>query len=140
LVLKQLSSFTSGEASTIGGLGLQRGVGGLPNHSLGDPAVMMGRHGGGGPDLAPNGRGINYGFQPPMDPVSRPGPETALLPPDASPTLYIEGLPSDCTRREVARILFVMMQIITLSSCSHLLLLSFILIQLNICTFPNIIF
>ncbi|WJX66147.1 DNA-binding proteins Bright/BRCAA1/rbp1 [Trifolium repens] len=100
----QLSSFTSGEASTIGGLGLQRGVGGLPNHSLGDPAVMMGRHGGGGPDLAPNGRGINYGFQPPMDPVSRPGPETALLPPDASPTLYIEGLPSDCTRREVAHI------------------------------------
>lgn len=71
---------------------------------------MIGRHGGGGPDLAPNGRGMNYGFQPPMDPVSRHGPEPALLPPDASPTLYIEGLPSDCTRREVARILFVMMQ------------------------------
>jgi hypothetical protein len=71
---------------------------------------MIGRHGGGGPDLAPNGRGMNYGFQPPMEAVSRHGPEPALLPPDASPTLYIEGLPSDCTRREVARILFVMMQ------------------------------
>lgn len=27
------------------------------------------------------------------------------LPPDASNTLYVEGLPSDCSRREVARIL-----------------------------------
>lgn len=27
------------------------------------------------------------------------------LPPDASSTLFVEGLPSDCTRREVARIL-----------------------------------
>lgn len=28
-----------------------------------------------------------------------------LLPPDATNTLYVEGLPSNCTRREVARIL-----------------------------------
>lgn len=27
------------------------------------------------------------------------------LPPDASSTLFVEGLPSNCTRREVARIL-----------------------------------
>lgn len=100
----QVPSFTSGEASTVGALGLQRGIGGLPNHSLSDPSAMIGRHGGGGPDLAPNGRGMNYGFQPPMEAVSRHGPEPALLPPDASPTLYIEGLPSDCTRREVAHI------------------------------------
>lgn len=29
------------------------------------------------------------------------------LPPDASSTLFVEGLPSNCTRREVARILSV---------------------------------
>jgi hypothetical protein len=27
------------------------------------------------------------------------------LPPDASSTLFVEGLPANCTRREVARIL-----------------------------------
>nr|XP_007152059.1 hypothetical protein PHAVU_004G098400g [Phaseolus vulgaris]ESW24053.1 hypothetical protein PHAVU_004G098400g [Phaseolus vulgaris] len=100
----QISSFASGEASTVGGLGLARGGGGgLSGHSLADPAAM-GRHGGGGPDLAPNGRVVNYGGQLPVDAVSRPGPETVPLPPDASSTLYVEGLPSDSTRREVAHI------------------------------------
>ncbi|KAG5612247.1 hypothetical protein H5410_023528 [Solanum commersonii] len=42
-----------------------------------------------GPELAPNRR--------------RRPPETLTLPPGASNTLYIEGLPSDSTRREVAR-------------------------------------
>lgn len=28
-----------------------------------------------------------------------------LLPPDATSTLFVEGLPSNCTRREVSRIL-----------------------------------
>jgi hypothetical protein len=32
------------------------------------------------------------------------GPEIPL-PPDASNTLFIEGVPTDCTRREVSRIL-----------------------------------
>jgi len=114
--MQQLSSFTSGEASTVGGLGLARGGGGLSDHSLADPSVM-GRHGGGGPDLAPNGRGVNYGGQLPVDAVSRPGPETVPLPPDASSTLYVEGLPSDSTRREVARILFILMQCLGISSC-----------------------
>lgn len=98
----QISSFSSGEASTIGGLGLTRGVGGLHGHSLPDPSVM-GRHVGGGPDLS-NGRGIPYGIQRPVDALSRPGPETSPLPPDASSTLYVEGLPSDSTKREVAHI------------------------------------
>ncbi|CAI0452544.1 unnamed protein product [Linum tenue] len=31
------------------------------------------------------------------------------LPPDASSTLYVEGLPSDCTRREVSRILLTLL-------------------------------
>lgn len=29
------------------------------------------------------------------------------LPPDASSTLFVEGLPADCSRREVSRILFL---------------------------------
>ncbi|KAL9277200.1 hypothetical protein ACSQ67_025248 [Phaseolus vulgaris] len=96
---------------TVGGLGLARGGGGgLSGHSLADPAVM-GRHGGGGPDLAPNGRVVNYGGQLPVDAVSRPGPETVPLPPDASSTLYVEGLPSDSTRREVALQLFTFLDI-----------------------------
>ncbi|KAL5195284.1 RNA-binding protein 2 [Glycine soja] len=98
----QLTSFNSGEASAIGGVGLGRGVGGLPRHSLTDPAVMG--HPGGGHDLARNGRNVNYGGQLTVDAASMPGPETVPLPPDASSTLYVEGLPSDSTRREVAHI------------------------------------
>lgn len=33
------------------------------------------------------------------------GRPEATLPPDATSTLFVEGLPSDCTRREVSRIL-----------------------------------
>ncbi|KAK2457963.1 RNA-binding protein [Trifolium repens] len=99
-----LTSFNSGEASAIGGVGLARGVGGIPGHSLGDPSVM-GRPGGvGGPDIARNGRNVNFGGQLPIDAVSRTRPETIPLPADASSTLYVEGLPSDCTKREVAHI------------------------------------
>lgn len=43
------------------------------------------------------------------DPVevanNKPARGTLPLPRDASNTIYIEGLPSDCTKREVARIL-----------------------------------
>jgi len=131
--MQQLSSFTSGEVSTVGGLGLARGGGGgLSGHSLADPAVM-GRHGGGGSDLAPNGRGVNYGGQLPVDAVSRPGPETGSLPPDASSTLYVEGLPSDSTRREVARILFILMQCLGIFILLFIyFLVSLILVQLFI--------
>lgn len=104
-----MSSYNSGEASTIGSVGMGRAVaGGMPGHSLADPAAMRRHGGGGGPDLAPNGRNGNFGGQLPIEAVSRPGPETVPLPPDASSTLYVEGLPSDSTRREVARILFVL--------------------------------
>ncbi|RYR04046.1 hypothetical protein Ahy_B06g083576 [Arachis hypogaea] len=54
-----------------------------------------------GPDLALNGWGVGYSGQLPGDAVSRPGPETVPLPPDASSTLYVEGLPSDSKRRGV---------------------------------------
>lgn len=104
--MKQLTSISSGEASAIGGGGLARGAGGLPGHLLADPAVM-GHPGSGGPDLARNGFNVDYGGQLPVNAVSRPGPEAQLLPPGATSTLYIEGLPSDSSRREVARILFL---------------------------------
>lgn len=39
-------------------------------------------------------------------------PELPSLPPDASSTLFVEGLPSNCTRREVSRIL-IFLSIIT---------------------------
>ena len=103
---QQLTSYNSGEASAIGAVGLARGIGGLSGHSLTDPSLMG--HPGGGPDLARNGRNVSYGGQLPVNAASRPGPETVPLPPDASSTVYVEGLPSDSTRREVARILFVL--------------------------------
>ncbi|XP_019413759.1 PREDICTED: RNA-binding protein 2-like isoform X2 [Lupinus angustifolius] len=99
----QPSSLTSGETSTTSALGLGRGGGGFPGYPLADPSAM-GHHGGDGRGLTPNGRGVNYGGQLPVDAAYRPGPETVPLPPDASNTLYVEGLPSDCTKREVAHI------------------------------------
>lgn len=84
--------------------------------------VSMGRLGGGGNgqtmddfmmrrggvlplDHGPNGHAV--GFDPPesVDRRNREPPPLPL-PPDASNTLYVEGLPSNCSRREVARILF----------------------------------
>ncbi|KAK6786184.1 hypothetical protein RDI58_014709 [Solanum bulbocastanum] len=35
------------------------------------------------------------------------GRPEATPPPDASSTLFVEGLPADCTRREVSHILFL---------------------------------
>ena len=128
MVLKQLTSFNSGEASAVGGVGLGRGAGGLPHHSLTDPAVMG--HPGGGHDHARNGRNVNYGGQLPLDAASMPGPETVPLPPDASSTLYVEGLPSDSTRREVARILFVLISQLLFNNCT--ITLSIMLCQLHL--------
>ncbi|CAL1412756.1 unnamed protein product [Linum trigynum] len=54
------------------------------------------------PDMTTNG----YGGPPSggASSLPRPGRDTVPLPPDASNTLYVEGLPPDCTRREVAHI------------------------------------
>ncbi|XP_035541773.1 RNA-binding protein 2-like isoform X1 [Juglans regia] len=99
----QLSSFTSGEASTLRGVGLGRvSGGGMPGPAMADPAVL-GHTGIVGPDLAPNGRNVGIGNQLPLD-ATRPGRETQPLPPDASSTLYVEGLPPDSKKREVAHI------------------------------------
>lgn len=102
--MKQISSFASGEASTLRGVGLGRvSGGGMPGPAMADSAVL-GRTVITGPDIAPNGRNVSIGNQLPLD-ATRPGRETQPLPPDASSTLYAEGLPPDSTKREVARIL-----------------------------------
>lgn len=75
----------------------------MPGFSPADP-FPLGRPGA-RPDFAPNGRGMEFGGRVPMDEMARPAREAMPLPPDASSTLYIEGLPSDSRRREVARIL-----------------------------------
>ena len=72
---------------------------------MGEPS-LMGRSGHINPDLAPNGRGVVFGDQLSIDTMARPVRETIPLPSDASNTLYVEGLPPNCTKREVARILF----------------------------------
>ncbi|KAG6673951.1 hypothetical protein I3842_15G017000, partial [Carya illinoinensis] len=87
----QLSSFTPGEASTLRGAGMGRVSGvGMPGLPIADPSVT-------------NGRNVTVSGQPSLD-ATRPGRETQPLPPDASNTLYVEGLPSDSTKREVAHI------------------------------------
>ncbi|XP_039003430.1 RNA-binding protein 2-like isoform X2 [Hibiscus syriacus] len=98
----QLSSFTSGEASAFGGLG-RAAAGAMPAHPMADPPVM-GRPASAAPDLALNGRNVGFGGQFPIDPMSKLGQDTVPLPPDASNTLFVEGLPPDSTRREVAHI------------------------------------
>ncbi|KAK6940017.1 RNA recognition motif domain [Dillenia turbinata] len=104
LQTSQVSSLTSGEASSYG-VGLERAVAGLSSAPI-NSASLLGpsRHGAAASDLAPNGRGMGYRDQLPVEPVARPVRETVPLPPDASSTIYVEGLPPDSTRREVAHI------------------------------------
>jgi hypothetical protein len=66
----------------VGGMGGMGGMGGYPV----DDRRMIG--------VGMDSRGMGYG--------ARPEPP---LPADASSTLYVEGLPANCTRREVSRIL-----------------------------------
>ncbi|KAM5562378.1 RNA-binding protein 1 [Rosa sericea] len=86
-------------SDTMVGVGLGRPVsGGMADHSL------IGRPGAVASDLI-SGRNISLS-QLPVDAMPRlaPGRETAPLPPDATNTIYIEGLPPDSTRRKVAHI------------------------------------
>ncbi|XP_065881387.1 RNA-binding protein 2-like isoform X2 [Euphorbia lathyris] len=99
----KVAPFSSGEASGLSmGSGRPTGVGmtGLPILDSG----MAGRPRASIPDLAPNGRDMSFGTQPSVDTLPRPVRETLPLPLDASSTLYVEGLPPDCRRREVAHI------------------------------------
>lgn len=59
-----------------------------------------------GPEVSSNGRNLGFGGPPLVDRfIEPPEPFRLALPPDATSTLYVEALPSDCTKREVARIL-----------------------------------
>ncbi|CAH8354667.1 unnamed protein product [Eruca vesicaria subsp. sativa] len=69
-----------------------------PRNGVAMDEFMM-RRGGGVHGL--NGR--DMGFDP-LDSVDRRNRDPLPLPPDASNTLYVEGLPSNCSRREVAHI------------------------------------
>eukprot|EP00262_Sarcandra_glabra_P013461 TRINITY_DN372_c0_g2_i1.p1 TRINITY_DN372_c0_g2~~TRINITY_DN372_c0_g2_i1.p1 ORF type:complete len:232 (+),score=42.81 TRINITY_DN372_c0_g2_i1:116-811(+) len=66
--------------------------GGMTGHPGDDPYTM----GVGSMDLGISGKGQNMGFG--------GGRRELPLPPDASNTLYVEGLPANCTRREVSHI------------------------------------
>ncbi|KAK9080769.1 hypothetical protein SSX86_000527 [Deinandra increscens subsp. villosa] len=104
----QSTKLSSGEASGYGVSGLGREVGGgiTGMHSLPsfDPVAMT-RGGPMGLDLAAaNGRAFPVDGHSPVDFMARPTRDTLPLPADASSTIYIEGLPSNCTRREVAHI------------------------------------
>ncbi|KAI9119058.1 hypothetical protein K1719_009733 [Acacia pycnantha] len=58
----QLPSYNSGEASTMGNVGMSRPVvSTMPGHSPADPSVMR-RPGSGGHDLAPKGRNLPLGW------------------------------------------------------------------------------
>ncbi|KAG7587318.1 RNA recognition motif domain [Arabidopsis thaliana x Arabidopsis arenosa] len=93
----QTSSMQSGEGGSVS---MGRPGGGGGNGQTIDDFMM--RRGGVLPlDHGPNGHAI--GFDPPES-VARRNRETLPLPPDASNTLYVEGLPSNCSRREVAHI------------------------------------
>lgn len=71
---------------------MSSGLGG--HHHVDDPR-MLGM-GGSDPAAAAKGRPVGVGGRPEIP-----------LPPDASSTLFVEGLPANCTRREVSRILSV---------------------------------
>lgn len=98
----QFSPFPGGEGSMYSEVGLGRAAGGrMPAgggraaYSLADPS--MARPGDVRRELGPD-------VKHPIDAMARSGSEILPLPPDASNTLYIEGLPPNSTRREVAHI------------------------------------
>nr|GME14162.1 RNA-binding protein 2-like [Ipomoea batatas] len=104
-----VSSFSSGETSNYKGVGVGAGVGlgrvgggdVMPGLAARDPVATA--RGAVAPELVTNGRGMGYVGRLPVDAIARPR-ETLPLPPDASSTLYVEGLPPDSTKREVAHI------------------------------------
>lgn len=82
------------QVSSYGGGQSARPIsGGMSSRAVDDPRIVgMGSV---EPATTVKDRTLGYGGGRPEVP----------LPPDASSTLFVEGLPSNCTRREVARIL-----------------------------------
>ncbi|XP_031263256.1 RNA-binding protein 2-like [Pistacia vera] len=99
----QYISFPSGEASALGGarsgMGVSGGMAGIPiaDGVSGRPGII-------GRDMVSNGPSRDLDDRLPVETMARPDRETLPLPPDVSNTLYVEGLPPDTTRREVAHI------------------------------------
>lgn len=85
LMCQKISTYGGGESARIMS-------GGIAAHPTDDPRIL----GIGGSDpVGAKGRAMGVGG----------GRTEVPLPPDASSTLYVEGLPANCTRREVSRIL-----------------------------------
>ncbi|KAE8699829.1 MEG5 [Hibiscus syriacus] len=84
-------TFAARNCHHLAGVSLPDQLAGMPRRSVDDPH-MVGIGGVDGPTI--KDRTIGFGS-------GRPEPS---LPSDASSTLYVEGLPSDCTRREVSHI------------------------------------
>lgn len=84
-MLQQVSSYGSGQPGRPLG-------GGMPGRTVDDPRLV----GIGGIDPGTTVKDRPLGFA--------GGRPEVPLPPDASSTLFVEGLPANCTRREVARI------------------------------------
>ncbi|XP_077243105.1 RNA-binding protein 2-like [Tasmannia lanceolata] len=82
----QISSYSAGDSG--------RPLGGVMTGNPVDDSRMMGL---GGLDPGMAGKGRNMGF-------GGGRPDLPPLPPDASNTLFVEGLPADCTRREASHI------------------------------------
>uniref|UniRef100_A0A1D1Y0X0 Protein WHI3 n=1 Tax=Anthurium amnicola TaxID=1678845 RepID=A0A1D1Y0X0_9ARAE len=106
-----MPSFATGVASNLTGAGFVMGVGEMPGTRGGmlrpnTEPVMIGAPGTVAPGPITDGQGISFDGQIHVDPMSRPRPQGPAihLPPDASSTLFVEGLPRDCTEREVAHI------------------------------------
>ncbi|KAL3574753.1 hypothetical protein D5086_022854 [Populus alba] len=82
----------SGTISSYGGGQSARAMSGVPSHPVDDTRmVSMGPM---DPGASVKDRSLRMGS----------GRSEVSLPPDASSTLFVEGLPSDCTRREVSHI------------------------------------
>ncbi|XP_010477393.1 PREDICTED: nuclear speckle RNA-binding protein B-like isoform X1 [Camelina sativa] len=93
----QTPSVPSEEADPFNGVGMGRpaGTNMMPGPTMGGRGGLL------PPDFRTNGRDMGHG-QP--DSVGRPSRKLNSLPPDVSNTLYVEGLPSNCSRREVSHI------------------------------------
>jgi hypothetical protein len=90
-----MASVGANDTTRAAGMGAGMAAGMAAGMGAGMGAAMgAGMAGYGVDDRRMMGVGMGYG--------GRPEPP---LPLDASPTLYIEGLPANCTRREVSRIL-----------------------------------
>ncbi|MQL99746.1 hypothetical protein Taro_032474 [Colocasia esculenta] len=106
--VQQMSSFASGVASNLAGAGFIMGVGEMPSAGVGvqistiEQPVMVAAIATVGPGPIADGQGISFDDQAHAEVMSRPGPQgpAVPLPPDASSTLFVEGLPRDCIERE----------------------------------------